>query len=291
MTAMLSPIGGITGLRGWENPTPEATPEQRSGDIADPRHAQLGEVAEPYPWEAFPGIGHGPYGPDNQLLGDSADAVLSLPASEVRDDPTMDQSPVRSHAAPWPRGLPKSGDPNDVEQWRAEQTDIHASNLGASREAQEIPTAEPVQDYWSAVDDTSPGVLFPQLQEVPGQIKSSGAGGWGSRDRVQSYAEQNGYGFDSHHLFRRFAHGAIPGNYNWMTAGQRPLIKSIPGGAIIPVGADSPFAGQDPGQSYDAQGAALLVLPATYQVPPDPQVAQSYPVNVLEPDTSGGGLW
>lgn len=271
---MVQPLGGLVG---FVNSDPEATASQRHGGTADPAHNSLGEVADPYPWEVFPGETHGPYGPENEYIGMEDVNHYITPADEVYDDPTMDQTPVRGHAAPWPKGVPQSPDPDSQQAWRDQSDDIHASNMGGSREMLYEPTLSPVQDEWNLIDETDPGLLFPQMEPIPGQIMTGGSGGFGSRDRVQSMARQNEYGFDSAHIRRRYASGSIPGNYMWLEPGARPLVKSIAGRATIPVGDSSPFAGQDPGESYDSQGSTLLVLPAEYQAPPDPSLGASYP--------------
>lgn len=273
----ISPIQGISGFVISDGQ--QATPEQRLGGTADPRHSDLGEIDTPYPWEAFPGEPHGPYGAENGLLGMDI-CSYSSPAGQVRDDPTMDQTPI-THAAPWPKGVPQSTFPDETTPWRDQENDIHASNLGGSREALYLPTANPVQDDWQEIWDVDPGETFPAMQELPSQLLAGGSGGWGSRDRVQSYAGQNGFGFDSWHRHRRYAAGSIPGNYMWLQPGGRPLVKTVPGTAKVPVGTDSPFYGQDPGVPYDPQGAALMTLPAAYQAPPDPALAVSN--NYTEP--------
>lgn len=279
---------GLQGLKGFVIADPEATATERQGGTADPRHGNVGEVATPYPWENFPGETHGPYGLDNELLG--AEFELSgMPAGAVYQDPTADETPV-THAAPWPKGVPQSVRPDEVSERRQESANIHSSNLGGSREMLYIPTLNAQQDSWEQLLETDPGITFPAMVDIPDQVKT-GSAGWGSRDRVQSNARQNEYGFDSAHMMRRYATGPIPGNYMWLNAVGRPLVKTIAGPAIVPVGEDSPFYGQIPGQSYDAQGSALLVLPATYEAPPDPSLAATYPgVNAagFDPETD---LW
>jgi hypothetical protein len=271
---MSQPLTGLTGLTGWVDATPEATAEERLGGTADPRHGNIGEVATPYPWEVFPGESHGPYGLENDLLGMDICSFVE-PAGILYQDPTADQSPIRSHGAPWPKGVPSSVTPDGTEAWRDQIIGIHESNLGGSREMLYEPSAFAVQDNWVEISETEAGQS--NQVPIPGQIMTGGVSGWGSRDRVQSNAQQNQYGFDSAHMHRRYAAGSIPGNFMWMEPGSRPMVKSIPGTAKIPVGVDSPFAGQDIGQSYSAQGSALLVLPTGYVAPPDPALAPSYP--------------
>lgn len=279
-------VNGLTGLRGFVKTKPEATAEQVQGGFVDPAHAKPGEDASSYPWEQYPGQGmpHGPYGLDNDLLGGADFCSYAAPAGALEQDPTADLQPV-TRAAPWPKGVPSQVDPDGTEHWREQQLGIHASAMGGSREALFIPTAHAKQDEWKDFYEVEPGQS--NQVEIPGQIKGS-AGGWGSRDRVQSFAGQNEYGFDSAHMHRRYAAGSIPGNYMWMEPGSRPMVKSIPGTAVIPVGPDSPFAGQDFGFPYDPQGAVLNTLPPDYTAPPEPELAASYPATQAE---SGVELW
>lgn len=295
---MTSGITPLSGLRGFVNPTPEATPEQIQGGTADPRHGNPGEAAQPYPYErSFPGQPHGPYGLENQLLG-VEDYAYFTPAGQVWQDPTADETPI-THAAPWPKGMPTTTDPQDVADWRLQSADIHSSDMGGWREGAYLPTANPVQADWNELWEVDPGVLFPQLSEIPGQAKDGLApGGFGNRDRVQSKAAQNAYGFDSAHMHRRVVTpggNSLPGTFMWMEPGARPLVKSIPGTAGIPAGVDTPFYGQDPGASYDAQGAVLLTLPADYQGVPQPALAASVAApagpNVADPGATDWGYW
>jgi hypothetical protein len=187
----------------------------------------------------------------------------------------MDLTPVHTQAAPWPKGLPSGTDPDTVAAWRAQQDAIHAVNMGGSRDQNFIPTGDPVQDEWVEVWETDPGMLFPNQEQIPNQSRGSGVMGWGSRDRTQSNATQNGYGFDAAHMHRRYAVGSIPGNYLWMQPGSRPLIKTHTGTANVPVGPDSPFAGQLPVGQFDPQGAALLNLPNSHTPPFSPALADT----------------
>lgn len=280
-------VQALTGLRGFVNPDPEATAAQVQGDYADPRHGVPGEKASPYPWEAFPGAGlpHGPYGIDNDILGWGQDWLsTSEPAGYLEQDPTADLQPV-TRAAPWPKGVPTQVDADGTQAWRDQEAAIHGMAMGGSREMLFTPTADPVQDDWVEFADVDPGES--NQVEIPNQIKGA-TGGWGSTDRVQSFALQNQYGFDSAHMHRRVAEGSIPGNYMWMEPGGRPLIKSVAGTAVIPIGVDSPYAGQDVQLPYDPRGAVLMTLPAQYEAPPDPALASGYPA--LQPD-SGVPLW
>src|SRR5258706_7500 len=104
---MPQPLTGLTGLAGYQvqiDADSQATPEQRSGGPADPRHGNWGEKATPYPWESSLEMGgsHGPYGPENQMLGD--DDWFYTPAGDATQDPTLDVTPD-TRAAPKPKGI------------------------------------------------------------------------------------------------------------------------------------------------------------------------------------------
>jgi hypothetical protein len=213
-------------------------------------------------------------------------------AGQLGEDPTADLTPL-TRAAPWPKGLPTTTDPEDVSAWREQSAEIHATNMGGSREALYLPTLNPSQDEWVELSETDPGLMFPALEPVPNQQKTGGASGWGSRDVVQSNARQNGYGFNAAHMHRRYVEvgvgsGTFPGNYMWMEPGSRPLIRSYAGTANVPVGQDSPFAGQDPGAAWDSQGAVLQNLPSAYQPPGVPALADE---PATYSDIAGVDLW
>lgn len=281
----MSTLGGLTPLAplsGWDDPTPEATAEERLGGPADPRHAEpLAGNALTYPWERFPGETHGPYGMENGLLGVDI-AAYETPAGYLAQDPTGDLQPL-TNAAPWPKGVPQTVLPDEVAERRRVSADIHASNMGQSRRALYSPTLNAAQDDWRGIDTINPGDSM--LVPIPQQVQT-GVGGFGSTDRTQSMANQNRFGFDSAHTIRRYAAGSIPGNHMWMQPGSRPLVKSIPGTAQIPVGVDSPFTGQNPGDAYDVQGSVLSDLPAQYAAPPDPALAADYSTIQADPQVS-----
>lgn len=271
-------MAGVTGVTGgvrpavlsYTDPTPEATAEERLGGPANPAHGNIGETATPYPWEAFEGP-HGPYGLDNGLLGVSTYESFTDPASALSSDPMADLQPV-THAAPWPRGIPGVVTPDGTQEWNAQAANIHAESFGAARKVQDSRGGWGVQDNWQLAYDVDPGQSI--QVPIPGQVQT-GVAGAGSTDRVQSMAAQNEYGFDSAHMVRRYAAGSIPGNYQMLIPGSRPLVRStLP--QNLPIG-EGPFAGQDGKQGYDTQGSALTVLPAPYSPAPDPTIGVAFP--------------
>lgn len=272
----MAALTGLTGLAGYQvqiDAQAQATAEQRSGGIADPRHAQIGEAAPPYLWNSQQVLtgSHGPYGPENQFLGD-ADWVWQE-AGDIGDDPDFDRTPSTG-AAPFPRGIlsgPIPGEnPDAVAFQRQQSAAIHGVNMGASAKMQHI--LAPVQDQWDGFYEVNPGETL--VEGPPSDQYRSAGFMFGTTDRTQSFARQNSYGFDSAHMSRRYATGSIPGNNDWMRPGGRILRKTMPGPARPPIGPDSPFAGQDLGQAFGIGGAILLNEPTEYVAPPQVNLVQ-----------------
>jgi hypothetical protein len=266
---MVAALVGVAGLPGAGPDRADVADVQ--GGTADPRHAQPGELApDRRAWaDGPPGAMRGPYGLPNWLPLIGWDPVLyTAPAGELKDSPTADEQPL-TRAAPWPAGMPASEQPADNLPWLAQSAQLRSVGFGAERV--DLWSDPPVQDTWLGYDTTGPGS---SLQvPVPDQVKSGP--GWASRDRVQSNAPQNAYTFDERHQHRRVAIGAIPGNYDWLEPGSRPLLSPVPrvGTAVIASGADSPFAGQVGGDAWSTHGALLRTLPGPYSPPPAPAVA------------------
>lgn len=269
--------GGVQGLQpvfGSVILEPEATAEERLGDPADPRHGQ--ELVAPltatgYPWEVLSGVvgPKGPYGAEAQLVGQ--DQGWPVPAGNQGQNPSADLTP-ETHAAPWPKGVEQNEGPDAVARQLEQSASIHGANTGAARRLQtRIPA---LQDTWVEDYSVDPGGSI-QDPQMSGQQKAA-AGGWGTTDRVSSFARQNGFGFDAAHLHRRFATGSVPGNYLWMKPGGRPMVKSQAGPARPPTGENSPFTGQDTTLSYGVQGAVLQADAVEYEAPPEPYLAPSY---------------
>lgn len=278
----VSGLNALAGLQGFTNPVPEATPEEIHGGTVNPAHGLTGEVAQPYSWEneamgIFP---HGPHGPEDGIITTTGVPVLS--AGMLNQDPTSDQTPYRTHAAPWPKGMETSVDPDATTRQLTQSAEIHGVDTNAGKAFLFDPTMVAVQDQWTAFYDVMPGQSNLST-DVPPQLKGATAG-WGTRSREQSFAQQNQYGFDSAHFHRRFATGSIPGNYMWMRPGGRAMIKSLPGPARPPIGQGSPFEGQDTGQAFDTQGAILNDPATQYQAPPTPYVAPAQQPDLSQPE-------
>jgi len=283
LSGVLNGPAPVQPITGFMDPTPFASAEDRMGNPVDPRHQTVGEQAQPYPWEGVAQGPHGPFGPENQLLGDTSQYTLTLPAGYLAEDPTGDYQPA-TRAAAWPRGLPTTVDPDDVARTLIESRAIHSSGMNSGAREYYQPTLEPVNDNWYLIDNVTQGSS--QQQTVPSQVGTS-VGGWGSSDRVQAQARQNGYGYDSAHVLRRYAQGSIPGNYLWMQPQSRALPVTIPHTGVPPVGAFSPFTGQDTRTSFNTQGAVLTTVPSEYTAPPDPALMPA-PSGDASPPVSGG---
>jgi len=283
----MAKLTGLTGLAGYQvqyDPIAEsqASPEQRQGSPANPRHNTGPTGGPPYPYQSASGQtgSHGPYGPENQLLSD--EGWFYEPAGWPSEDPYMDQTPSR-RAGPFPKGIasgpvPSEG-PDDIGIQLQQSYAIHGIKTHAGYRSLHSHMGEALNDSWTSFDQLNPG--HTELTTLPKQMLSSGFM-WGTRDRTQSMARQNEYGFDTAHMFRRWATGSIPGNYYWMRPGGRPLVKSLPGPARPAVGVSSPFHGDDLGATFSIDGAILQNVPSEYTPPPAVNLAPQ-----LEWDQSG----
>jgi hypothetical protein len=270
-------LSSLQGLTGFVIEHPEAGPEDRSGNPADPRHAQVGEKAQPYSWESqqTPGASAPITGPPEGFVEDGILDYWTLTASNVDQLPAGDTEPW-THAGPWPSDPIGDGSvsPDNIVRQLTQNAYLRSQKVGPANRAMLRPWANPQQDQWKEIWNVDPN--SDDMPDVNSQMKSALApGGRGSTDRRQSHARQNAFGFDSRHMHRRFAAGSIPGNYLWMKPASRPLVKSIAGPARPPVGPTSQFAGQDTGLAFGIQGAILQDLPTPYVAPPTPDVADS----------------
>lgn len=270
---MTSPLTGLSALAGYQvqiDADSQATPEERMGGTADPAHGQY--LAEPsIPRGSRIGPPHGPFGPENQLLSD--EFWFMEGGGQPDQDPDFDYTP-NTHAGPWPKGILSGANTGDVgpdatASRLAQSYALHSLDKNAKARLQ-TDRAFALNDEWQTVEQLNPG--SDTLQEVPKQAKS-GLAGWGTTDRRQSMERQNEFGFDSAHQHRRFAVGSIPGNTMWMRPGGRPLVKSFAGPARPPIGENSPFTGQDLGQTFGIDGAVLQNVPTEYVPPAQPNLA------------------
>lgn len=268
-------LNGIGKLMGLNKADPELTAAEVHGGPVDPAHSATGEIAEPYPWEAYGGSwGHpqGPLGAENGLLGEPPENE-TLRAGILRDDPTADRTPYRTHGGPFPKGRATSVGPDAVANQLQQNAALRGTNTGAELSRQYRPTMLAQNDDWTDFVEITPG-SSEITTDIDPQLKSGAApGGWGSHSREQSYARQNQYGFDSRHQHRRWATGRIPGNTMWMNPQGRPMTKTFAGPAR-PATGPGPFQGQDIGDAFSYDTGAILQDPATeYQPPVVPYVA------------------
>lgn len=275
--AGVAPLQSLTGLVVRYDDQPQATPEQRMGNAVDERHGSWGEQGAPYPWQSSLGMGgtHGPYGPENQLLGDAND--VWFPGGMLTDPSDLDLTPS-TRAAPFPKGVasgPVPGaNPDDIAEQLRQSALIHGVKTNAGIRSLTSPQGEVQNDDWQELWEVNPGGT--DQVDIPAQMKSSGFM-WGTRDRVQSFAAQNGFGFDSKHMHRRYATGSIPGNTMWLKPGGRPMVKHAAGTARPAIGDSSPFYGDDTGAAFGVQGAVLSTQPTVYVPPPEPYLASAQP--------------
>lgn len=270
---MTQPLTGLTGIAQLqtlvEDPS-DATPEVRSGGVADPRHGQA-LTDQTIPRGSRMGTPIGPVGPENQLLGEFDSFVLT-PAGNEYQDPYFDHTPSR-RAGPWPKGIlsgPLDFSPTRTAEQLQQSEIIHGIDTNA--DAHSTYMVDATNDNWDVIEQTNSG--HTDVQANTRQSMSSGFT-FGSRDRVQSFARQNEYGFDSAHQHRRFALPHIPGNYMWLQPGGRPMVKNLAGPARPAIGTDSPFTGDDLGQSFNIDGAMLQNVPSEYVPPPQPTLSAS----------------
>jgi hypothetical protein len=209
-------------------------------------------------------------------LASEIEAQASLAAGTLSDDPTADMVPYYGHAAPWPKDPIGDGSvsPDNTIRQVLDNRDIHASDLGSSRKHLYEPTLEANNDSWTDFYTVDAGTSL-QPTGVPQSVGITVAG-FGSRDRVNSHARQNSFGFDSVHMHRRWATGSIPGNYMWMKPSSRPMNRSFTGIRQFPNGVNSPFEGDNPQDAYGLQGVVLTQPPTEYVAPPQPLTAPAF---------------
>jgi hypothetical protein len=280
MASGLTGLNGLAGINAITESDPFLTPAERYGSPVNPFHAQVGEQAEPYPWESMQtqAGSHGPYGPENQLLSD--EMWYYEPAGMADEDPSFDYNMpdiTRSHASV--HNVSNSGAaPSQAEaiDLQIAQMGNKSSDLNTSRRMGFDETLYANQDEWAEVWNVTSG--HDDLPQVPGAVAYQ-ANGVGANDHTSNpFAKVNAYGLNAAHFHRRFAIGSIPGNYMWLRPGGRPMFKTLPGPARPAVGGNSPFVGDDLGEAFGIQGAILQNIPQEYVPPPSPYLSQPTPV-------------
>ncbi len=277
MATALIGLSALAPLQKVEEETPFLTPEQRYGGPVDPYHSQHGELARPYPWESSitQGGSHGPYGPENQLLGDDYWFTFNGGGDESQD-PDFDYNMpnvTKSHGAPHTVTIsgPLPSQYGAICTQSDQSYPEHSQGTNASKKMQTWD--DPLQDHWAELLNNTPG--HDDLVPVTGQV-SFQSSGFGVNDRLSNtYAKRNTFGYETAHAHRRYATGSIPGNYMWMRPGGRPMVKGLPGPARPAIGIGSPFEGDDLGMAFGIDGAILQTQPTEYVPPPSPYLASA----------------
>lgn len=281
------PLTGLTGLSPYSavEAMPEESPEIKSGS-ADPRHGQ-GTLETVYPWQepTTPGPVHGPYGIYNEILGYEPS---DLPAGNIYRGIDLETQPD-THAAPVLRiGIADSDEKNmDHSSWILGESDaIHgdeSTNAAGAYKNQPgtIAHSQPPLDAW-IYENAGTSNLVP----VPRQLQSLRG-----LDRVQGMTVQNENGMDMGHESFRYPMPGVPGNYQWLQPGSRPMLVDGLGRQTIGVGQDSPFEGQNPYPTYSADGAALGVPGTEYDAPPEAYQPSGYPGAGQPTVWASDGMW
>lgn len=273
MVNAVSPLSGVTGR--FIDETRYAPADVMQGNTVDPKHSQPGETAQPYPYQKT-AWGDSPYvdfyGTDTALVGEP---VYGLVAGTGEGDATYDQTPYGTHAAPWPKNPAGDGStsPDNIARQLQQSRIIHGVRTNASgRSIFGAQGLEAQQDEWVEYASVAKGTTL-QPTGVPQSVGTT-VGGWGSRDSVNSRARQNDIGgFGDAHHHRRVATGKMPLNFLWMGGKGRPMVRTLPGSNRLPIGPNSPFSGDNPGDTFRTQGAVLTGTPPDYVPPPVPDTA------------------
>lgn len=276
----MAPLAGLADLYGQSAAgRTGAGALESQGTVADAAHGQWGDSAG-YPQYAapYPSTGQNPYAPDWAMIGDAP------PLAPVGDHP-HDQTPI-SAAAPYPRTVPEDSElRNPDAQWRAqvESVDLHGVYLGGIYQ-NEAPGGRETPTSWDQRYQVSDGST--ELEQVPGQIRGAGTG----NDVAQGFGTANRFGFDAGHLQYLAQTDPVPGNFQWLEAGERPFIVPAAGVQATFSGPDSPYGAlgdttQDMHQGTD--GAAVESYPTAYQAPPDPVVLPAGPASGEAPVIGG----
>jgi hypothetical protein len=264
--AGITPTGPVSGVSGlvFVDPNPEAGPEVVTGNPW-PSAGPPGYVATPlrYPGQLWSqGYGTSPQLPDPET-GLIEDQTYPPNAATVGPDtPYYDATP-NTHAGPWVQ-------PYDT--WHPDQAAARLEESGAA--------------HADGLDNDKPGLIISELQDdwveywngpADGALTGDGgqnaraSAGWGSTDVTQNPAGVNQTEDYSLHGHRRVANGRnLPLNFLWMPGKGRPLISTVHGLQALPVGAGSPYEGQDPSYGYGTAGAILTLPAGDYEAPAGP---------------------
>lgn len=265
--AGISPTGPVSGVSGmvFVDPNPEAGPEVVTGNPWPP--AAPGYVVDPlrYPGQLWSqGYGVSPQLPDpaTDLVSDDQDYPVPLATAAGPVTPYYDATPD-THAGPWVQPYDTWNPEQGAERQRASNA-AHGDGLDNRKPG--LIIAE-LQDDWSEYwNGPADGVMIGD----GGQNKRVSAG-WGSTDVTQNPAGINQTEDYDLHGHRRVATGKnLPMNFGWMMGQGRPLVSTVHGLQALPVGAGSPYEGQDPAYGYGTAGAVLTMPAGDYEAPASP---------------------
>lgn len=266
MPGPISPISGVSGVvqQGY-TAQPFADALKRHGGVSDPLHGEIGEQDKPYPWQEFAGP-LSRYSPEDAILGIGPE-FLTLDSGQVAQDPTGDYTPYGPglHAGPRVRGFRQDRGPEGTADFLWQSAEAHGTRTNAAEKAK--ASSNPLQDRWTRFWNIVRGE---DLIEPNSHQTGMSAFGVGTNDRTSNpFHKENIYGLHASHRMRRYATGSIPGNYQWMRPGGRPMHKTVAGPAR-PAFGEGPFSGDNPGDSFNTYGAILAASPTDYVSPPQP---------------------
>jgi hypothetical protein len=261
--AAVGPVSGVAGLV-FVDPNPEAPPEVVTGNPW-PSPGGPGYQASPlrYPGQLYSqGYGESPQLPDPETGLTETEVAYPQAGTAGPGTPYFDATPF-THAGPW---LP----PYDT--WHPDGAAEHAAASAAA--------------HGDGLDGRKPGLVIAELQDewteyyngpVDGSLVGDGgqnkraSAGWGSTDVTQNPDGVNDTTDFPQHFHRRAATGHnLPMDFLWMPGGQRPLVNTVHGLQALPVGAGSPYEGQDPAYGYGTAGAVLTLPAGDYEPPSSP---------------------
>ncbi len=207
---------------------------------------------------------------------------------------------IASHAGPYPRSWTQAGrtrpEPGTEldDQWTEQEARrvVHEVDYGASRPGQAgmyPPAVTRRDEYFTSQGETL------LTGSIPGQLRYQGGdasiGGMAARqhsqqsDNVQGGGTSNAWGYgEAHFMGYRQQVDAVPFNYQWLDASERPFIPkgqatNMTAGQTF-TGPDNPYgeSGDQTDYSADTYQPAMVEGPASpYAAPPDPTMGQGYP--------------
>jgi hypothetical protein len=258
----VGPVGSLSGLVAIDD-SPEASAQVVMGNPWPSPGS--GYVARPlrYPGQLWSqGYGLDPTLPDPET--DLIETPVPVTPASVpgAGTPYYDATPD-THAGPWVAPY-DTWHPDGAAERQALSYAAHSDGLDNAKPGLIIaPLDSDWQEYWNSPADQ------PVLAD--GGMNKRVSGGWGSTDADQNPAGKNTTEDFSLHGHRRVNNGRnLPMNFLWMPGGQRPLVTSLHGLQALPVGAMSPYAGQDPSFGYGTAGAVLTMPAGDYEPPADP---------------------